>query len=441
MGVRFRKSVKICKGVKINFSKSGASLSLGGRGLGATLGGRGTHVHAGIPGTGLSYTTKVGTTSHSRSKSSPRSSSSKSAVQLPKQIGISMNDKGKIVILDENGSEITNQSVIRKIKATAQYQAQVAKLEMQRRQKIDEIVRDAEAVNQRFINIYELSAVVDSISSFENRLSNLKPVEYVQAEFDLPAPTIETIKSFLVKEAETAVKGSIFTIRKLKKQYVEDNLNQRFANALSAWESAKNEFYTFQEEQKKIADEAAVLEYEQQKAFLVSLINGNEAAVSEVFDSWISACELPVEINISYDWNVHSGVMMLDVDLPEIEHLTTTKLVKADNGNIKEKKKTVAELRGEYATLVFGLAIFIASHAFNVSPAIKNILISGYTQRRDKEGLINDDYIYSIKFPREMFEQRDLTHVLPKDFCLSAESKCNMTSTSMFKRITPFDFF
>lgn len=441
MGVRFRKSVKICKGVKINFSKSGASLSLGGRGLGATFGGRGTHVHAGIPGTGLSYATKVGTTSHSRNKSSSRTSSSKPAVQLPNQIGISMNDTGKVVILDENGFEITNQSVIRKIKATAQYQAQVAKLEMQRRQKIDEIVRDAEAVNQRFINIYKLSAVVDSISSFENRLGNLKPVEYVQTEFDLPAPTIETIKSFLVKEAETAVKGSIFTIRKLKKQYVEENLSQRFANALSAWESSKNEFYAFQEEQKKIADEAAALEYEQQKAFLVSLINGNEAAVSEVFDSWISACELPVEINISYDWNVHSGVMMLDVDLPEIEHLTTTKLVKADNGNIKEKKKTVAELRGEYATLVFGLAIFITSHAFNVSPAIKNILISGYTQRRDKEGLINDDYIYSIKFPREMFEQRDLTHVLPKDFCLSAESKCNMTSTSMFKRITPFDFF
>ena len=32
MGFRFRKSVKICKGVKVNFSKSGASLSLGGRG-------------------------------------------------------------------------------------------------------------------------------------------------------------------------------------------------------------------------------------------------------------------------------------------------------------------------------------------------------------------------------------------------------------------------
>lgn len=441
MGVRFRKSVKICKGVKVNFSKSGASLSLGGRGGGVNIGSKGTRVHAGIPGTGLSYSTKLGGTSHSHSKSTSRVSTSKPTVQLPKQVGVQMNDKGKVIIIDENGNEITNQSIVRKIKATPQYQAQVVELDRQRRQKIDEMVRDAEAENQRFINIYELSAVVDPIIKFQSRLGSLKPIEYIRAEFDAPAPTMDAIKSILTKEAEATVKGSIFTVRKLRKQYVEGNLDRRFANAQSAWECEKAEFYAFQEEQKKIADEAAFVECERQKAFLATLIDGEEAAVSEVFDSWISSCELPVEINISYDWNKESGVMMLDVDLPEIEHLATTKLVKADNGNLKEKKKTVAELRGEYATLVFGLAIFITSHAFNVSPAIKKILISGYTQRRDKEGLISDDYIYSIKFPREMLENRDLTRVLPNEFCLSAESKCNMTSTAIFKKIVPFDVY
>ena len=441
MGVRFKKSVKICKGVKVNFSKSGASLSLGGRGGGVNIGSKGTRVHAGIPGTGLSYSTKIGATSRSHSKSASKPSTSKPVVQLPKQVGVQMNDKGKVIIIDEKGDEITNQSLIRKIKATPQYQIQVEELDRQRRQKIDEMVRDSEAENQRFINIFELSAEVDSITSFQARLNSLEPVEYTQSEFDAPTPTIDTIKSILTKEAETTVKGSIFTIRKLRKQYVESNLATRFADAQAAWESERTEFYAFQEEQKKLADEAAFLEYEQQKAFLSALIDGEESAVSEVFDSWISSCELPVEINISYEWNKDLGVMMLDVDLPEIEHLPTTILVKADNGNLKEKKKTVTELRGEYARLVFGLAIFIASHAFNVSPAIKKILISGYTQRRDKEGLIGDDYIYSIKFPREMFEQRDLTCVLPNEFCLSAESKCNMTSTAMFKKIVPYDVY
>lgn len=443
MGMRFRKSVKICKGVKVNFSKSGASLSLGGRGHGMTFGGSGTHYHVGIPGTGLSYNTKSGvrSRSHSRSRSSSQPTSSKSAVQVPKQIGIRMDDKGKVIIEDGNGIEITNQAVLRKIKATSQYQAQVAQLDAQRREKIDEMVRDAEAENERFINIFELSAIVDTLSRFQERLNGIKPTEYIVSEFDVPAPTKEKIRAFLTKEAESAVKGSIFTVGKLRKRYVEENLDQRYSNALSAWEDERDDFYAFQEEEKLAADEAAAEECEKQKSFLMALIEGDESAVCEVFDSWISTCELPVEINISYDWNQRTGTMLLDVDLPEIEDLAQTKLVKTDSGKLKEKKKTQAEVRGEYATLVFGLAIFVVSHSFNVSPAIQKILISGYTQRPDKDGNIKDDYIYSIKFTRDMFEQRDLSRIAPKDFCLSTENRCNMTTTSLFKAIVPYDSF
>ena len=443
MAVRFRKSVKICKGVKVNFSKSGASLSLGGRGHGMTFGGSGTHAHIGIPGTGLSYNTRTGghSRSHSHSRSSSRSTSSKPTVQVPKQIGIRMDEKGRVVIADGNGVEITNQAVLRKIKATAQYQAQVAQRDAQRREKIDEMVREAEAENERFINICELSAIVDPLSRFQARLDEIHPAEYVMAKFDVPAPTKEKIKEFLTKEAATTVKGSIFKIGKLRRQYVEENLEQRYSNAFSAWEAERDDFYAFQEEEKLAADESAAEECEQQKSFLLSLIEGNESAVCEVFDSWISTCELPVEINISYDWNQRTGTMLLDVDLPEIEDLSQTKLIKTDAGNLKEKKKTQAELRGEYSTLVFGLAVFIVSHTFNVSPAVQRILISGYTQRPDKDGGIKDDYIYSIKFPRDMFEQRDLSRIVPKDFCLSAENKCNMTASSLFKAIVPFDSF
>lgn len=56
MGLRFRKSITLCKGVKLNFGKSGASVSVGVPGLHRTYhtsGRRTTSV--GIPGTGLSY--------------------------------------------------------------------------------------------------------------------------------------------------------------------------------------------------------------------------------------------------------------------------------------------------------------------------------------------------------------------------------------------------
>lgn len=56
MGFRFRGSVRILPGVRINFSGSGASFSVGPRGLHYTIGSRGRRVTAGIPGTGLSWT-------------------------------------------------------------------------------------------------------------------------------------------------------------------------------------------------------------------------------------------------------------------------------------------------------------------------------------------------------------------------------------------------
>ena len=59
MGFRFRKSVKIMPGVRLNVSKTGASLSVGGRGATTNLSKRGIKSTFGIPGSGLSYTTKT----------------------------------------------------------------------------------------------------------------------------------------------------------------------------------------------------------------------------------------------------------------------------------------------------------------------------------------------------------------------------------------------
>lgn len=56
MGFRFRRSVGILPGIRLNFSKSGASVSLGRRGFWYTIGSKGTRATVGIPGTGLSWT-------------------------------------------------------------------------------------------------------------------------------------------------------------------------------------------------------------------------------------------------------------------------------------------------------------------------------------------------------------------------------------------------
>ncbi|WP_052455737.1 DUF4236 domain-containing protein [Bhargavaea cecembensis] len=60
MGFRFQRRIKIAPGVLVNVGKRGASMSVGPRGASVTVGKRGTYANLGIPGTGLSYRTKVG---------------------------------------------------------------------------------------------------------------------------------------------------------------------------------------------------------------------------------------------------------------------------------------------------------------------------------------------------------------------------------------------
>jgi hypothetical protein len=56
MGFRFRRSIKILPGVRLNFGKRGISTSIGIRGAHITVGKTGTRTTVGLPGSGLSYT-------------------------------------------------------------------------------------------------------------------------------------------------------------------------------------------------------------------------------------------------------------------------------------------------------------------------------------------------------------------------------------------------
>lgn len=442
MGLRFRKSVKICKGVKVNFSKSGASLSLGGRGHSMNFGKRGTRATVGIPGTGLSYSTNL-TSHHKSSPSSHRSSSTgtrgKSSVTLPSSVQLKMDQDGKVVILDGRGNPIYDQSVIRKIKTTDSYKKMVQNLEVQRQEKLAEAYEEAKAENNQFIEIYKLSPQVDKQEQYIEILNSLRPPVYQRKQYEVPYPTEGFVRDLLTKEAKETVRGSLFTVGKLRKEFVASNFQSRFNSEVLSWTQQK-EAFDLEESKNEIAEtERYNAEFNSNRQYMQDLINGEEQAVSEGVESWISSCELPVEINVDYEWHQDNHIMYLDVDLPEIEDIPKDEVVRLASGNLKEKKKTQATLKQEYVKLVFGLAIFISANVFNVSPAIHGIVISGYTQRRNTAGAVNDEYVYSIKFTRNIFENSVLCNVNPQDFCMRFENRSNVTSSMLMKKIEPFE--
>jgi hypothetical protein len=59
MGLRFRKTITLAPGLRLNLGARGASLSAGPRGASITFGRNGLFGNVGIPGTGLSYRTRL----------------------------------------------------------------------------------------------------------------------------------------------------------------------------------------------------------------------------------------------------------------------------------------------------------------------------------------------------------------------------------------------
>lgn len=70
LGFRFRKSVKIAPGIKLNVGKKSAGISIGGKYGGISVNSKsGARARVSAPGTGLSYTTKISSSkAHSDSK-------------------------------------------------------------------------------------------------------------------------------------------------------------------------------------------------------------------------------------------------------------------------------------------------------------------------------------------------------------------------------------
>jgi hypothetical protein len=64
MGFRFRRSIRIGPGLRVNLSKSAISTSAGRRGAWFTFGPRGMRSTVGLPGTGLSYSEQTPTSFH-----------------------------------------------------------------------------------------------------------------------------------------------------------------------------------------------------------------------------------------------------------------------------------------------------------------------------------------------------------------------------------------
>ena len=193
-----------------------------------------------------------------------------------------------------------------------------------------------------------------------------------------------------------------------------------------------------------VMDKAQFLNYveeeesEAKKTLLNLAAEGDEDIIENMVSSFMNNLELAYDVRVNYE--LEDDVLYVDLDLPEIEELQK-EYPAYNNGRIVTKRKTSSALKEEYARLVLSLGIFLAANYFNLSSYIQKIVMSGFTTVRDKNGDQIDQYIYSVKFDRDLFENTDLSQVDdPYQFVLkSAENRINMSDAFAFKAIKPYE--
>lgn len=398
--MRYRKSITLMKGVRLNLSKSGASLTVGPRGASVNFGKNGTYLNTGIPETGIYDRTRLD------SSYFYSSSSSSSSGTTTMTIKVHLDDNGVFTLQYDNGTPISDESLIRKVKRTDAYKAEVERM-------TNKFVSEKEEATTKFVEIYKQSETLVTAEEIQEKLNSLILQTYQKQECDFLPPNETSLRAEVEAAARRNIR-SLFGRKKKRQAYFDEEYPKLLEQENKKYLNSVDEFNKSEEEKELRLNAQYKEQFNNESAFLKGFLAGETEYVENNIDAFLGSIVLPVDFSISYEYQKSEGNLMVDLDLPEIEDLPKEKASTLASGKIKVKDKTQKELKEEYITCVTGLAFFFASKLFNISTKINKILISGYTQRLSKKtGNIEDQYVYSIIFDRDAFSKINVEQVTP----------------------------
>lgn len=435
--MRFRRRVRICKGLSLNFSGSGISMSMGVRGASVTVGKQGIYANYGIPGTGLYNRQKIasGSSLSTRTYSSSRSTANSYQHQkVTVNLKMSLDENNNPIVADANGNVITDENLLRAIRRSQGYKETFQRLSQ-------DVYNEIADKNASFIEIYKHTERPVTEFSVTKALENIQPEEYEKNTFASIEPTVESVRSQLENEAKEKVTSLLFwTLKRKREQYVCTNLQERYNETHDSWSKEKKEFDEYEDGFKKEFDEQSRRECEEKKTELQNIFNGELNYVDNKIENILSQIELPVEFSIDYEYHPEECSIYIDLDLPEIEDMPNEVAKTLKSGKVSVKAKTQKQAALDYSTCVCGLAFFFSGMFFNVSTKIKQICISGYTQRLNKKtNVINNDYVFSVQFDRDTFSRIDYRNINPVEQIQRFPHLLNITASNVMKTINPQD--
>lgn len=409
MGFRFRKSLKILPGVRVNAGFGGLGLNLGARGASISLNKQGLYGNTSIPGTGISFREKI--SSNSRSEKAIKQQQLAEQVQASTQnLVLDLLSEGNIVYKDKDGNEIDKKIVTELWKQKSDILTNWLESEVEKINDIDLITTIH----------YDMPKPYNEPQLEELEFDKEKPNEPKKREVNKPSFFKSLFFPSSKQKYQSDLENAEIDFQKQTEQY---QMN------LQTWENEKNEF-------KKAQNEL--------KANFSNLIRTDINTMSEYLEKVLQGLDWARETLVSYDINNSTNTVYIDIDLPEIEDIPQrTASIAATGKKLNIKNKTDKQLRLEYSTHIHAIALRVAAYTFATLPSINLIVISGYSQRLDKTTAhTNEEYLYSVKFNKSDFSKLNFEKIELIDPIKAFDNFENirkMTETGIFKKIEPFN--
>lgn len=399
MAIRFRKSLKLAPGIRMNLSGGGLSWSLGPRGASIGIGKRGTFLNTGIPGTGLSSRQSLtGGGSASLEQRRPTEQQQPTAATTV-SLTVSVSDDGEVTFKDSNGNPVS-----------------AALIESAKQQKGDAI----KGVIQKACD--DLNAQVESLGELHLQTpSPKKPPTYQPQSFDVPRPVppVPKVPGFF---------AGFFKSKVADIEAANARAQDNFGSALREWEYAETQF------------EAA----ERRKQELISkAVSGDTEAMEGFFGEVLMDIVWPRETVVSFEVREGGTHLAFDVDLPEREDMPTkTASVPQRGFKLSVKEIGPTNIQKMYAKHIHSIGFRLLGEAFGMLPTVQEVTLSGYSQRKNKAtGQEVDEYLLSMVVPRLAWEGINFDSLQSIDVLEAFtrfELRREMTKTGIFKAIQPF---
>jgi hypothetical protein len=139
------------------------------------------------------------------------------------------------------------------------------------------------------------------------------------------------------------------------------------------------------------------------------------------------------------------NTVMIDVDLPEIEDMPNkTAGVPARGMKLAVKDMSATQVQKLYMRHIHSIGFRIIGEAFAALPQTRRVILSGYSQRRDKAtGQASDEYLYSVRVDRAAWAGIDFTPAGLNNLNVVEsfgrfDLRRTMSKTGVFKTIEPY---